>query len=221
MQVWRIPLDVYDTEKEQIEKIKKWWDANGKAIIVGLVVGLGGIFGFRYWESSKMLAGESASANYEHLLVVSRAGASDEATAAADALITNQPDTPYAKMAALLSAKLAVDDNDYATARQRLTWVVGQPDAGKLGNIAKVRLAQLLLAEGKVDEAWQQFSSLDSQIQAFFPEQHGDILLAQGKLDEAKAQFQIALEKAAEFGVDTEPVQLKLDNMNFLQAQTQ
>ena len=110
-------MDAYDSEKEQIEKIKKWWDVNGTAIIVGLVIGLGGIFGFRYWESSKMLAGEAASANYEHLLVMSQAGASDEATAAADAIINNQPDTPYAKMAALLSAKLAVDDNDYATAK--------------------------------------------------------------------------------------------------------
>ncbi|MGR8947584.1 MAG: YfgM family protein, partial [Gammaproteobacteria bacterium] len=108
-------MDAYDSEKEQIEKIKKWWDANGKAIIVGLVVGLGSIFGFRYWESSKTLAGESASANYEHLLVVSQAGASEEANAAADAIITNQPDTPYAKMAALLSAKLAVEQSDYAT----------------------------------------------------------------------------------------------------------
>lgn len=214
-------MDAYDTEKEQIEKIKKWWDANGKAIIVGLVVGIGGIFGFRYWESSKILAGESASANYEHLLVVSRAGASEEATAAADALITNQPETPYAKMAALLSAKLAVDDSDYATAKERLTWVVNQPEAGKLQTLAKVRLAQVLLAEGNAEEAWAQFSSLDAVTQSLFPEQHGDILLAQGKHDEALAQYKIALEKAAEFGVDTEPVQLKLDNMNFLQAQTQ
>ena len=214
-------MDAYDTEKEQIEKIKKWWDANGTAIIVGLVVGIGGIFGFRYWESSKMLAGESASANYEHLLTVSRAGASDEATAAADALINHQADTPYAKMAALLSAKLAVDDNDYASAKQRLTWVANQPDAGKLNTIAKVRLAQVLLAEGNAEEAWNQFSSLDATTKALFPEQHGDILLAQGKLDDANAQYQIALEKAAEFGIDTEPVQLKLDNMSFLQAQTQ
>ena len=85
-------MDAYDSEKEQIEKIKKWWDANGTAIIVGLVIGLGGIFGYRYWESSKMLAGEAASANYEHLLVMSQGGASDETTAAADAIISTQPE---------------------------------------------------------------------------------------------------------------------------------
>lgn len=213
-------MDAYDSEKEQLEKIKKWWDANGKAIVVGLVIGVGGIFGFRYWESSKVLAGESASANYEHLLVVSQAGAGDEATAATDALISNQPDTPYAKMAALLNAKLAVEDSDYATAKQRLQWVADQQDSGKLGAIAKIRLAQVLLAEGNAEEAWKNFSSLAADTQALFPEQHGDILLAQGNHDEAGKQYQIALEKAAEFGIDTEPVQLKLDNMSFLQAQT-
>jgi predicted negative regulator of RcsB-dependent stress response len=214
-------LDAYDSEKEQLEKIKKWWDTNGKAIIVGLTVGIGGIFGYRYWEDNKLLEGESASANYEHLLVVSQAGASDEATAAADALITNQPETFYAEMAALQSAKLAIDDNDYASAKRRLTWIIEQPNAGSLATIAKVRLAQLLLAQGSTEEAWTQFSSLQANDQMRFPEQHGDIALAQGNLELARAQYLIALEKADEYGIDMEPIQLKLDNMSFLQAQSQ
>ena len=213
-------MDAYDSEKEQIEKIKKWWDANGTAIIVGLVIGLGGIFGFRYWESSKMLAGEAASANYEHLLVMSQAGASDEATAAADAIINNQPDTPYAKMAALLSAKLAVDDNDYATAKQRLQWIIEQPQKTELTALAHARLAQVLLAEGKIEDAAATFDQLSSDSKSRFHELNGDILLAKGEVDAARSAYETALEQAGEFGIDTEPVQLKLDNLNFLHAQT-
>ena len=213
-------MDAYDSEKEQIEKIKKWWDANGTAIIVGLVIGLGGIFGYRYWESSKMLAGESASANYEHLLVMSQAGASDEATAAADAIINTQPDSPYAKMAALLSAKLAVDENDYATAKQRLQWVVDQPQQGELTEIARARMAQILLAENDIDGASSTFDALSTESKSRFHELNGDILLAQGKVADAREAYQSALDQAAEFGIDTEPLQLKLDNLNFLQAQT-
>lgn len=213
-------MDAYDSEKEQIEKIKKWWDANGTAIIVGLVIGLGGIFGFRYWESSKMLAGEAASANYEHLLVMSQTGASDEATAAADAIINNQPDTPYAKMAALLSAKLAVDDNDYATAKQRLQWIIEQPQKTELTALAHARLAQILLAEDNVAEATATFDQLSADSKSRFHELSGDILLAKGEVDAAREAYETALEQASEFGIDTEPVQLKLDNLNFLHAQT-
>lgn len=218
--MWRIQLDAYDSEKEQIEKIKKWWDTNGTAIIVGLVIGLGGIFGYRYWESSKMLAGEAASANYEHLLVMSQGGASDETTAAADAIINTQPDSPYAKMAALLSAKLAVDENDYATAKQRLQWVIDRPEKGELTELARARLAQILLAENDVDGAVSTFNTLSADAQTRFHELNGDIKLAQGDADGAREAYQLAMDQAAEFGIDTEPVQLKLDNLNFLHAQT-
>ena len=216
----RTQLDAYDTEKEQIEKIKKWWDANGKAIIVGLVVGLGGIFGYRYWEGNKILAGESASANYEHLLVVSQGGASDEASAAADALITNQPDTPYAKMAALVSAKLAVDENDFATAKQRLQWVIDHPTKGELTAIAAARLTQVLLAENDSEAAVTLFDTLTDTEQGRFPSVRGDVLLAKGEVEAARDAYEQALEQAVEFGIDTEPAQLKLDNLNLLQAQT-
>lgn len=212
-------MDAYDTEKEQIEKIKKWWDANGKAIIIGLTLGFGGIFGYRYWEGSKILAGESASTNYEHMLVVAQAGANEEATAAVESLISNQADSAYAKMAALLSAKLAVEDNDFSSAKKRLQWVIEQPKAGELAAIARARLAQILLAEGEIENALNNFNALKADEQARFPELNGDILLAQGNVDDARVKYQAALDQAIEFGIDTEPLQLKLDNMGFIQAQ--
>ena len=56
--------------------------------------------------------------------------------------------------------------------------------------------------------------------QSRFHELNGDIKLAQGEVDGAREAYQLALDRAAEFGIDTEPVRLKLDNLNFLQAQT-
>jgi len=31
-------LDVYSTEEEQVEAIKKWWNENGKSIIAGIII---------------------------------------------------------------------------------------------------------------------------------------------------------------------------------------
>ena len=39
-------IEISDSEEEQVDKIKKWWDANGKQIIAGAVLGLAGVFGW-------------------------------------------------------------------------------------------------------------------------------------------------------------------------------
>ncbi|MGU3844696.1 YfgM family protein, partial [Vibrio diabolicus] len=43
-------MELYDTEEQQVEAIKDWWKENGKAVIIGAVVGLGGLFGWRYYQ---------------------------------------------------------------------------------------------------------------------------------------------------------------------------
>jgi len=39
-------IQVDNTEEEQVEQIKKWWNSNGKQIIAGAVIGLAGIWGW-------------------------------------------------------------------------------------------------------------------------------------------------------------------------------
>ena len=45
-------MEVYDSEREQIEAMKKWWAQNGKAIITGLVLGLAALIGWQQWSAS-------------------------------------------------------------------------------------------------------------------------------------------------------------------------
>jgi len=42
-------IEISDSEEEQVDKLKKWWDSNGKQIIAGAVLGLAGIFGWNYY----------------------------------------------------------------------------------------------------------------------------------------------------------------------------
>ena len=57
-------MELYDTEEQQVEAIKDWWKENGKAVIIGAVVGLGGLFGWRYYQDSVIQASEAASQSY-------------------------------------------------------------------------------------------------------------------------------------------------------------
>ena len=67
-------MDVYKTEEEQVEAIKKWWNENGKSIIVGIVVGITAIFGWRGYEARTATEAKAASILYEQLILASRKG---------------------------------------------------------------------------------------------------------------------------------------------------
>ena len=61
-------MEGYESEKEQVEAIKKWWQANGKSIIVGVVLGISLVVGGRWWLASQHKQAELASDQYEQVL---------------------------------------------------------------------------------------------------------------------------------------------------------
>ena len=207
-------MDAYTTEQEQIDKIKKWWDENGKAVVLGLAIGIGGLFGYRYWESARVAEGQNASINYEHLLGVAPSGTSDEATATGDAIIAGYPKSTYARLSSLVLAKLAVDSGDLTHAKERLQWVIDNSGDGKTKPIALARMAQILLAEGNVEEADTLIGQIDPIHAEQFAELRGDILAAQGEPEKAREMYNKTLDLAQQRGITGAVVQLKIDNIN-------
>ncbi|MFT4564754.1 MAG: putative negative regulator of RcsB-dependent stress response [Gammaproteobacteria bacterium] len=207
-------MDAYTTEEEQIAKIKKWWGENGKAIILGLVLGLSGLFGYRYWESARTVEGQNASINYEHLLSIASNGASDEATTAGQAIIAGYPKSTYARLSALVLAKLAVDVRDFEEAKLRLQWVIDNSKEGKIKPMAQARMGQVLLAEGNVDAASSLVAEIDPAYADLFTELRGDVLFASGETEQARALYEQTLDEALKRGNSGAIVQLKIDNLN-------
>nr|NKQ99542.1 tetratricopeptide repeat protein [Escherichia coli] len=54
----------YDSEEQQVEASKDWWKESGKAVILVAVNGLGGLFGWRYYQDPVVAAQEAASQSY-------------------------------------------------------------------------------------------------------------------------------------------------------------
>ncbi len=65
-------MDVYKTEEEQVEAIKKWWQENGKSIIAGVVIGITAIFGWRAYDNHTAVQAEAASTLYEQMIGAAR-----------------------------------------------------------------------------------------------------------------------------------------------------
>ena len=203
----------YDLEEqEQIAVIKDWWRKYGNLVstaVLALVVGVAGTQAWRYYRNTQSA---SAAMLYSQLDTAEKSNESKKVQDIAATLAGSHAGTAYAGMAALRAAKSFATANDLANAKQRLQWVVDNTKQDEMRDIARLRLAGVLLDEKKFDEA---LKLLDTKhVAAFdglYADLRGDILAVQNKRAEARAAYQIALEKADPRSSYRQLVQVKLD----------
>ena len=206
-------MEGYTSEREQVDAIKKWWQDNGKAIVLGLVVGLGGLGAWRYWNDMQDARAENASVNYEQFLNLTAQGAGKEAREAGQAILDTYPKTTYARLTALLLAKLDVDDGKLDEAKKRLQWVIDNAGGPETVALAKSRMAQIILAEGKAEAALQTFEQIEPARAKQFAELKGDILAALGRKQEAASAYDEAKTLLATSGADPRLLELKIESL--------
>lgn len=188
---------MYSSEEEQIEAIKKWWRENGTAVMVGVVVGFGALFGWQGWQKYKISQAESASAIYTNVMAALDAGKPDSLEsikASVNDLQKDYADTPYAALASLAGAKVAVQSDDLATAKSRLQWVIDNAGQPELADVARLRLARIHLIAGEWDAAARLLNRhYPESFSASVDEMLGDVNAAQGKTAEALEAYNRAL----------------------------
>jgi predicted negative regulator of RcsB-dependent stress response len=204
-------MTAYQTEEEQIEALKSWWKENGKAAVAGIVLGLGGVLGWQAWNQHQHNIAEQASAKYEQLGMASSQGAVDSAIKQAELLITEFGETPYAIFAALDLARLHGEQGNSAAARQQLQWVIDNSSEQGLQQIARLRMARLLLNEGDHGGAQTLVDAAPADSFAGeFAQLRGDIALARDDREAARKAYEQAL--ASNVG-NADLVQMKLNDL--------
>ncbi len=187
-------METYQTEEEQVQAIKDWWKENGRAVIAGLIIGIALIAGYRYWTQYQTSQSEQASLIYAQVIASAANADSEKAFQQGQNLITNYGGTPYASLAAMTLAGLALDKTDYAAAAAQLRWVLENSDDAGLQHVARLRLARVLAAENKPDLALSLLNQSDTAgFTALYQETRGDILFQQGKVAEAATEYSKAL----------------------------
>lgn len=207
----------YATDEEQVEALKKWWSENGYYLIGGIVLGLGLLIGWNYYKTYKVSQGESASAVYAQLTgnVADEKGENAQLVSQLDA---DYASTPYAALGHLQSAKAAVESDDLDAAAKDLKAVVEQGGELHLVDIARLRLARVLLSGGDADAALAEVGKVTSPSYLSLREEiRGDALVASGKVDEARQAYDKALLSA---GGRAEFLQLKRDNLGPAKAES-
>lgn len=202
-------MELYDTEEQQVEAIKDWWKENGKAVIFGAVIGLGGLFGWRYYQDSVVAAQEAASQSYSKAIDALLAkGIESEGTI--QTFIDANKETEYAVLAAMQLAKVQVEAGQLDEALAQLEWAKGATKDAALKSLLTFRVARLQAEQGQFDDALTQLSSIQEKSWAGrVAELRGDILMRKGDSAAAYAAYTEA-QQAEDAG---QTLQMKLDDL--------
>ncbi len=202
-------MELYDTEEQQVEAIKDWWKENGKAVIIGAVVGLGGLFGWRYYQDSVIEASEAASQNYTTAITALQENGVDAQTEV-QAFIDSSQVKEYSVLAALQLAKAQVEAEDLTAALEQLKWAQTSTKDAALSPLISYRIARIEAELGNFDAATAELNKVtDAAWSGRIAELRGDIALRQGDKDSAYTAYTEAQQAA-----DASPtLQMKLDDL--------
>ncbi len=203
----------YVTDEEQVERIKAWWKENGSSVIAGLVIGIGGLTGWRFWVDYQTTQAGEASAEFAEMIDAIGSGQNDTVISRANVLFDDYASTPYADLARLSLAKVYVESDDYAQAAQQLQLLIDQTREQGLEMIARMRLAAVQMQLGQVESALTTLNvAYPVQFAAGFEELKGDIMVQQGDTSAAREAYQKA--RLANPPVsDPQLLQRKLDDL--------
>jgi len=190
-------VSVYETEEEQVESIKKWWKENGTSVIAGLVIGLGGILGWQTWNQQIDTTGEQGSVAFEQMMQAVIAEDVDSSSKQAELLRMEYESTAYADFAALVQAKLKLEQGDSPAARAQLDWVMKHTKDQGIEQIARLRLARILLSDGDYAAATSLLTNIQPAFAGEFAEVRGDIAAASNDVDSARKAYQEAIDLEA------------------------
>jgi predicted negative regulator of RcsB-dependent stress response len=204
----------YDLEEqEQLAQLKGWWRDNGTrlvAILAAAAIAAAGWLGWRNWQAGQA---QQASALYETMIKAMQGGDAKALGDAGGTLVESFPRTLYASMGALAAARFHFERGDLKNARAQLQWVMERSPSDELRDLARLRLAGVLLDDKAYDEALALLEGKHAEpMAAQYAALKGDILVAKQQPAEAKAAYKLALEKATPREVSLRgSVQLRLD----------
>lgn len=200
-------MDQFATEEQQAEAIKRFFKDNGFAIAAGVILGFGGLWGWRYYADDLMTSKEQASNAYQEAVESSVAAESPEALAS---FVEQTKEQGYKSLAAFVIAKEYVDDNNLDAAADVLQDILVAEQSSPLAAIAALRLAAIQMQQGEYDAV---LSTLENVAQPAFSGQKltlkGDALAALSRIEDAKQAYTEALEQTP----SDKQVQMKLDNL--------
>ncbi|MFN5179160.1 YfgM family protein [Limnohabitans sp.] len=180
-------------EQEQMAQLRHFWSTYGNWITWTLVLALASYAawnGYQYWQGSQA---SKAAALYDE---VERAVTSGDVSRIERSLADMQAkyaSTTFAQQATLLAAKSHAEQDRREAARTALQWVADKASDPIYKDVARLRLAALLLDDKAHDKAMSILqSSFEPAMIGLASDLKGDVHMAQGRQEQAVAAYRQA-----------------------------
>ena len=202
----------YSIEEEQeINQLKDWWKENGKTIIVAFILGVGGMFGWRYWQAHQAEQIAQASAQYD-ALIYSAQQDKQAKKANIEQFVQANSKTAYAVFALLDEAKKATEKQDFVAAEVNLNQALTQSQDEVLTSIVALRLSAVQFQLGQLDNALTTLNQVKGEsFNARKAILTGDIQVAKGDKVAAKNSFEQAQQNGSQ--LEQQMAKMKLNNL--------
>lgn len=204
-------MEIYQTEEQQVEAIKSYWQQNGNTIIAGIALGFAGFIGFNLYQDNKFEEELLVSDTYQTL--IEQSGKDAKAfTENGEKFISENGNNSYVSLTALALAKESATHKDWPQVQKQLTTAIESAPTDGIKAIASLRLARVQVQLEQYSDALATLNNnLPESFTAAIEEIKGDAYLQQGKKDLARSAYQAAI---AADGIATSPsLQIKLDDL--------
>ena len=209
-------MEVYETEEQQVEALRKWFKKRGKLILTSasLIVLL--ISGAQYTRHHMKVTREAASNVYQAMIVAIEKQDKVTAQAKANHLSHEYESSIYGSIAKLYLAKVAVEDQKWDDAQSQLEWVMQHAKSPEFQEVARLRLAKLLFTQKKSEEALKLLDETHKKNDYYLSllqELKADILSSQNKRAQAHALYKLAQEAILKKELYNPLLKMKLEEL--------
>ena len=205
-------MEIYENENDQVDAIKRFFAENGKALAVGVILGVGALVGWRYWNSHQIESARSASLSYQTVVSSLSAGKAEDLSAAEKFAADNK--NTYGALASMELAQQFVDQNQLEKAAAQLQQGLAATSDENLNAVITLRLARVQVQLKQADTALKTLESVKGEgWAAIVADLRGEALLSKGDKQGARSAWEAGVKSNASPAL-SEMMQMKINNLS-------
>lgn len=205
-------MEVYSNENEQTDALRNFFANNGKALAIGVVIGIAALGGWRYWSSHQDDTAKTVSAQYQQLTSAMQAG-KPETLEAVNRFASENSNT-YGALAAMDLAKQYVDAGQLDKAATLLQNGLKDTKDANLQAVINLRLVRIQLQQNQADAALKTLDGVKGDgWTAIVADIRGEALLTKGDKQGARDAWSKGVESDASPALK-QMMQMKMNNLS-------
>nr|WP_222939041.1 YfgM family protein [Duffyella gerundensis] len=191
--------------------MRRFFANNGKALAVGVIIGIGALAGWRYWTGHQVSNSAEISANYQK---VTQAMQGDRPqTLEAVAKFASENNNTYGALAALDLAKQYVDQQQLDQAATQLQTGLKATKDENLQAVLNLRLARVQLQQKQAEAALKTLDAVKGEgWSAIIADIRGEALLSKGDKQGARDAWSKGIASDASPALK-QMMQMKMNNL--------